>query len=88
MEDVTVVSWEFDYGYCTGIDLLFLANDLIELKGAFSVANSIEAQSICDQLIQDEDFRMNASKNCVAFMKTKQGATDVIMNYLAEQNGR
>lgn len=60
------------------------AVDLVEKRCAFSVRNQKDFNEIFAQLIYLEEKREKASKTCSDYVKSKLGATDIIMKDLGE----
>ncbi|MGN0033576.1 MAG: 3-deoxy-D-manno-octulosonic acid transferase [Candidatus Limimorpha sp.] len=56
------------------------AVDLVALKGAFSINNKEELESVFQRLMTDNDFYTMASKTCHSYVSQKIGATDIIMD--------
>jgi len=64
------------------------AKELIDLGGAFSINDSTEALIVMNKLLSDKILHQKAQQSCIAYMKSKKGATAVIMDYLRQRDGR
>ncbi|MBU1011864.1 MAG: 3-deoxy-D-manno-octulosonic acid transferase [Bacteroidetes bacterium] len=60
------------------------ANDLIKLKGAFSIKNSNELLEIFSNLIVIKDLYQNACQTNKNYVNQSVGASKIILNYLNE----
>jgi 3-deoxy-D-manno-octulosonic-acid transferase len=60
------------------------AVDLIQLGGAFTVANENEFIEIFTRLMTDQEFYLNASGICKKFVEENIGATELIIGKLSE----
>ena len=58
------------------------AIDLIELGGAFEMENSSELEKIVSQFLNDDLTLKKTSDISNEYVKSKTGATDIIMDYL------
>ena len=60
------------------------ANDLIKLKGVFSIKNDIEFNSIVNHLFQDKELYKSSSYTCQNYVEENTGATDIIFSRISE----
>jgi 3-deoxy-D-manno-octulosonic-acid transferase len=58
------------------------ADDLLQAKGAFSIANAIEFHQIFNQLVENVEFRKTIGKNAADYVIAQKGATTKIMNII------
>ena len=58
------------------------ANDLIDRKGAFSIENALELETLLDKLFSDEEFLQTASTVSKIYVYENRGATSKIMDYI------
>jgi 3-deoxy-D-manno-octulosonic-acid transferase len=61
------------------------ALDLVDKEGAFSIENALELERLLDKLLQDETLLKNTSAISKKYVYEKQGATNIIVNYLYEK---
>ncbi len=61
------------------------AVDLVDREGAFSIENALELESLLDKLLQDEALLKNTSNVSKNYVYEKQGATNLIVQYLHEK---
>jgi 3-deoxy-D-manno-octulosonic-acid transferase len=61
------------------------ALDLVDKEGAFSIENALELERLLDKLLQDEALLKNTSAISKKYVYEKQGATNIIVNYLYEK---
>jgi 3-deoxy-D-manno-octulosonic-acid transferase len=61
------------------------ALDLVDKEGAFSIENALELERLLDKLLQDETLLKNTSAISKNYVYEKQGATNIIVNYLYEK---
>jgi 3-deoxy-D-manno-octulosonic-acid transferase len=61
------------------------ANDLLDRGGAFSIENALELETLLDKLIADNELLKNTSEISKKYVYEKQGATNIIVNYLYEK---
>ena len=59
---------------------------LINMKGCITVSNQIELNEAFNNLIQNDDVRLEKGHICSTFVQMNKGATDVIMKYLNHDN--
>ncbi len=59
--------------------------ELMELGGAFSIADKNEASDILNELVNDVQSREKASEICKRYVKDKTGATDIIIKHISQQ---
>ena len=60
------------------------AVELVQKEGAFVINNSSEIIAIAEKLINDDVARQSASLVCKEFVKTKKGATEIILSKISE----
>jgi 3-deoxy-D-manno-octulosonic-acid transferase len=60
------------------------AVDLVEKGGAFSIENALELEHMLDKLLGDEALLKNTADICKKYVYEKQGATNLIVQYLYE----
>ena len=60
------------------------ARELVELGGAFSISNALEFEKVVDGLLKNTGQLNAASVICKNYVYSKRGATEKIMNYVAE----
>ncbi|MGN6616600.1 MAG: 3-deoxy-D-manno-octulosonic acid transferase [Ilyomonas sp.] len=58
------------------------AAELIEVGGAFSIANALELEELFNELLQNETFYSQASNAAGNYVKNKTGATEKIVAYI------
>lgn len=58
------------------------ALDLVHQKGLLVVRNSSEFESIMEQLVEDEEFRLNTGLININYIKEKRGASIQIMTHI------
>ena len=58
------------------------AKQLVEMKGAFSIANALELERLLDALIKDDNFLTTTGAICKKFVYEQAGATNKIMEYV------
>jgi 3-deoxy-D-manno-octulosonic-acid transferase len=61
------------------------AVDLVDREGAFSIENALELERLLDKLLQDEALLINTSAISKKYVYEKQGATNLIVQYLYEK---
>jgi 3-deoxy-D-manno-octulosonic-acid transferase len=61
------------------------AVDLIDKEGAFSIENALELERLLDKLLKDEAYLINISAVSKKYVYEKQGATNLIVQYLYEK---
>jgi 3-deoxy-D-manno-octulosonic-acid transferase len=61
------------------------AVDLVDREGAFSIENALELERLLDKLLQDEALLKNTSEISKKYVYEKQGATNLIVQYLYEK---
>jgi len=62
------------------------ANDLIALKGGFSIDDEASLKAITNKLISDEEFLISAGEKIKNYVKENTGATKAIVDYIAASN--
>ena len=60
------------------------AVELVQKEGAFVINNSSEIISIAEKLLADDVAWQSASSVCKEYVKTKKGATELILNKISE----
>ncbi len=58
------------------------ANDLIDRKGAFSIENALELETLLDKFFNDDEFLQTASTVSKIYVYENRGATNKIMDYI------
>jgi 3-deoxy-D-manno-octulosonic-acid transferase len=58
------------------------ANDLVDRGGAFSIENALELETLLDKLLSGNELLKNTSEISKKYVYEKQGATNIIVNYL------
>jgi len=58
------------------------AVDMVEIGAAFSAETALEMESLLDDLLKDEDKRMNAGKAGANYVSSNAGASDKILTYI------
>jgi 3-deoxy-D-manno-octulosonic-acid transferase len=61
------------------------AVDLVDKEGAFSIENALELEQLLDKLLNDDVLLKNTSAISKKYVYEKQGATNIIVNYLYEK---
>jgi 3-deoxy-D-manno-octulosonic-acid transferase len=61
------------------------AVDLVDRGGSFSIENALELERLLDKLLGDEELLKNTSEISKKFVYEKQGATNLIVQYLYEK---
>lgn len=61
------------------------ARELVEIGGAFSIANALELETLLDKLIKDKSYLEKTGKVCKDFVCEHGGATNKIMDYVYEK---
>ncbi len=61
------------------------AKQLVEMKGAFSIANAIELEGLLDALLKNDNFLATTGAICKKFVYEHSGATNKIMEYIHEK---
>ena len=61
------------------------AIELIDADAAFSIENALEAESVFNQLLEEEETYNRMSANAGHYVRSKAGATEKIMNYIYEK---
>ena len=59
---------------------------LINMEGCITVSNQIELNEAFDNLIQNDDLRLEKGHICSTFVQMNTGATNVILKYLNHDN--
>ena len=59
------------------------ANALVHQEGCVAISNQNELNEALDNLISNEDIRLEKGHICSTFVQMNKGATDVILKYLA-----
>jgi 3-deoxy-D-manno-octulosonic-acid transferase len=63
------------------------AADLVNLKGAFAIADAGEAKQILQKMLADTAFRSQAGQICQSYVASGTGATAIIMDKVKEVMG-
>ena len=58
------------------------ANELVERKGAFSVENALELETLLDKFLNNHEVLDTASTICRTYVNEKRGATEKIMQHI------
>jgi 3-deoxy-D-manno-octulosonic-acid transferase len=58
------------------------AKAMIDNKGMFSIKNQIEFNSILNQLIKDENLRLESGQHNAVYISKNRGAVTEILTYL------
>lgn len=58
------------------------AVEMVEIGAAFSTETALEMESLLDDLLNNEDKRMNAGKAGANYVSSNAGASDKILNYI------
>ncbi|MBC7866204.1 MAG: 3-deoxy-D-manno-octulosonic acid transferase [Gloeobacteraceae cyanobacterium ES-bin-316] len=58
------------------------ARDLVEAGGAFSIENALELEALLSKLLENEEELSEAGRISEAYVRSHQGATASIMNYI------
>jgi len=66
-------------------DKYFEAIELIDANGAFSIENALEAESVFNKLLNEEDTYKRMSADAGNYVRSKAGATEKILNYIYEK---
>ncbi len=61
------------------------AVDLVDVEGAFSIENALELETLLDKLLGDVELQKSTSIISKKYVYEKQGATNIIVNYLYEK---
>lgn len=61
------------------------ANDLVDRGSAFSIENALELETLLDKLLSENELLKNASEISKKYVYEKQGATNLIVQYLQEK---
>ena len=61
------------------------ATALVNMDGCISIQNQIQLNEAFDLLIQNEDERLEKGHICSTFVQMNKGATQTIMNYIANE---
>lgn len=62
----------------------FEAHELIACKGGYSIKNAQELEALLTKLWQDSEFMTVAGQASADFIRTRRGATQMIVNYILE----
>jgi len=60
------------------------ARDLVDVEGAKAIANTLQLQTACSELMQDPERYELASQACKNYVKAQTGATDIIMRHVGK----
>ncbi len=66
-------------------DKYFEAIELIDANGAFSIENALEAESVFNKLLNEEDTYKRMSADAGNYVRSKAGATEKILKYIYEK---
>ena len=61
------------------------ATALVNMDGCISIQNQVQLNEAFDLLIQNEDERLEKGHICSTFVQMNKGATQTIMNYIANE---
>jgi 3-deoxy-D-manno-octulosonic-acid transferase len=63
-------------------DKYFEAEELLDCGGAFSIEDSLELEELFKELLDDKEVYQNAASASNAYVKSKAGATQKVMDYI------